>query len=126
MTKAKTRQVWNGEKNVRVPVAEPGFIATAMKNARPEIEKDLKARIKAAVAAEHKDTINSPAHYTNGKVECIDAIEAATTGLEGIEAVCTGNAIKYLYRWKLKNGIEDLKKARWYLDRLIAKVEKDA
>lgn len=73
-----------------------------------------------------QDTINSPSHYTNGKVECIDAIEAATTGLEGIEAVCTGNAIKYLYRWKLKNGIEDLNKARWYLDRLIAKVEKDA
>lgn len=73
-----------------------------------------------------KDTINHPSHYTNGKVECIDGIEAATTGLEGIEAVCTGNVLKYIWRWKLKNGIEDLKKARWYLDRLIAKVEKDA
>lgn len=70
------------------------------------------------------DTIN-PAHYKNGKVECIDAIEAATTGLEGIEAVCTGNVIRYIWRWKLKNGLEDLKKARWYLDRLIAKIEKD-
>lgn len=69
------------------------------------------------------DTINRPSHYTNGKIECIDAIEAATTGLEGIEAVCTGNIFKYCWRWKLKNGIEDLKKARWYLDRLIAKVE---
>lgn len=72
------------------------------------------------------DTINSPSHYTNGKVECIDAIEAATTGLEGIEAVCTGNVLKYIWRWKLKNGIEDLKKARWYLDRLIAKLENNS
>lgn len=72
------------------------------------------------------DTINNPSHYTNGKVEAIDAIEAATTGLEGIEAVCTGNVLKYIWRWKMKNGIEDLKKARWYVDRLIAKVEKDA
>ncbi len=39
--------------------------------------------------------VDHPAHYTSGKVECIDAIEAATGGLTGIEAVCTGNAIKY-------------------------------
>lgn len=65
------------------------------------------------------DNINHPAHYTQGGVECIDAIEAAVTGLSGIEAVCTGNAIKYLWRWKRKNGIEDLEKARWYIDRLI-------
>lgn len=65
------------------------------------------------------DPVDHPAHYTNGKVECIDALEAATTGLEGIEAVCTANAIKYLWRWKNKNGIEDLMKARWYINRLI-------
>lgn len=68
------------------------------------------------------DNIN-PAHYKNGKVECIDAIEAATTGLEGIEAVCTANIIRYIWRWKLKNGLEDLKKTRWYLDRLISRLE---
>lgn len=65
------------------------------------------------------DNVNHPAHYTQGGVECIDAIEAAVTGLQGIEAVCTGNAIKYLWRWKQKNGVEDLEKARWYIDRLI-------
>ena len=53
-----------------------------------------------------KDNVNHPAHYTAGRVECIDALAAATTGLEGIEAVCTANAIKYLWRWKRKNGIE--------------------
>jgi hypothetical protein len=64
-------------------------------------------------------TVNHPDHYTAGAVECIDAIAAATTGLEGIEAVCTGNAIKYLWRWKRKNGYEDLQKAVWYIQRMI-------
>jgi hypothetical protein len=66
-----------------------------------------------------RDAVDHPAHYTAGKVECIDALEAATVGLEGIEAVCTANAIKYLWRWKRKNGAEDLRKARWYLDHLL-------
>ncbi len=65
------------------------------------------------------DNVTHPSHYTQGKVECIDAIEAAVTGLTGVEAVCTAQCIKYLWRWKLKNGLEDLLKARWYLDRLI-------
>lgn len=65
------------------------------------------------------DPVQRPQHYNSGKVECIDALEAATTGLVGIEAVCTANAIKYLWRWKQKNGVEDLQKAKWYIDRLI-------
>ncbi len=52
-------------------------------------------------------------------IEAIDAIAAATTNLKGIEAVCTGNAIKYLWRWKKKNGAEDLRKAVWYVNRLL-------
>jgi hypothetical protein len=64
------------------------------------------------------EKVNHPPHYTAGKVECIDALEAATIGLQGIEAVCTANAIKYLWRWKSKNGLEDLAKARWYIDKL--------
>lgn len=65
------------------------------------------------------DKVNHPAHYTAGGIECIDALEAATSALAGIEAVCTANAIKYLWRWKMKNGIEDLQKAEWYINRLI-------
>lgn len=67
------------------------------------------------------DNVNSPSHY-QGKIECIDCIESATDGLKGIEAFCTGNAIKYLYRWKKKNGIEDLKKAKWYIDKLLNEI----
>ena len=68
------------------------------------------------------DPVNHPGHYTAGKVECIDAIEAATTGLEGMEAVLTGQVLKYMWRWKKKNGLQDLEKARWYLQRLISLV----
>lgn len=64
------------------------------------------------------DAIN-PNHYKQGQVECIDALAAATVNLSGLDAVCTANAIKYLWRWKQKNGVEDLRKARWYIDRLI-------
>jgi hypothetical protein len=67
-----------------------------------------------------KDNIN-PNHYKQGGVECIDALEAATVNLTGIEAVCTANAIKYLWRWKEKNGHEDLEKALWYINRLLHK-----
>ncbi|MCY9758950.1 DUF3310 domain-containing protein [Paenibacillus alvei] len=73
--------------------------------------------------SKQNDAVNHPFHYTAGGIECIDAIEAATIQLSGIEAVCTGNAIKYLWRWKLKNGVEDLRKARFYLDRIIASLE---
>lgn len=65
------------------------------------------------------DIVNHPSHYTQGKIECIDAIEEATKGLLGIAAVCVANIIKYIWRYKFKNGTEDLKKARWYLDKLI-------
>ena len=66
-----------------------------------------------------KDNVNHPSHYTQGAIECIDAIKEATKGLFGIEAVCTANIIKYVWRWKFKNGVEDLRKAEWYLQRLI-------
>lgn len=65
------------------------------------------------------DMVNHPPHYTRGGVECIDALASATAGLEGLDAVCTANAIKYLWRWKQKNGVEDLRKAQWYITKLI-------
>ena len=70
------------------------------------------------------DMVNHPSHYKakNG-MEVIDVIEAFTANLEGYEATHTGNVIKYICRWKEKNGLEDLKKARWYLNRLIENIE---
>lgn len=68
------------------------------------------------------DNIN-PQHYKNGKVECIDALESATVNKTGLEAVCTANIIKYLWRYEAKNGLEDVNKAKWYLEKLINHLE---
>ena len=74
---------------------------------------------KVAKEQKKEDKVNHPSHYTQGKVECIDAIEAATVHKNGLDAVCTANIIKYIWRCEHKNGLEDLKKARWYLDKMI-------
>lgn len=66
------------------------------------------------------DPVNHPSHYASGKIECIDAMEVATEGLTGIEAVCAGNAIKYIWRHQKKGKpIEDIEKAIWYLNHLL-------
>ena len=67
--------------------------------------------------------VNHPQHYTQGGIECIDALKAATVGKRGIEAVCVANVIKYLWRYEEKNGIEDVRKAKWYVERLLKELE---
>lgn len=65
-----------------------------------------------------------PAHYqTSNGLETIDVMETFTEDMAGYEAVCTSNVLKYICRWKKKNGLEDLKKAEWYLKRLIERIE---
>ena len=87
---------------------------------KPTVDGAIKKFQEAALLArsEAPDMVNSPPHY-QGKVECIDAIESAIDGLSGMEGMCTGNAIKYLWRWKRKGGYEDLRKARYYINRLL-------
>lgn len=71
------------------------------------------------------DMVNHPPHYiSESGIEVIDVIKAFTKDLKGFEATDTGNVIKYILRWKHKNGIEDLKKAQWYLNDLITELEK--
>ena len=72
---------------------------------------------------EEINNVCHPKHYNQGGIECIDAIKAATVGKTGIEAFCVGNAIKYLFRYENKNGLEDVKKAKFYIDRLIQEIE---
>lgn len=69
------------------------------------------------------EMVQHPAHYNQGKVECIDAMAAATVNKRGIEAICVSNIIKYLWRYEAKNGLEDVKKAQFYLNRLIDELE---
>ena len=63
------------------------------------------------------DLVNSPPHYNQAGIETIDAIQAATN--EGFEYYLQGNIIKYLWRYRYKNGVQDLEKAQWYLNKLI-------
>ena len=65
------------------------------------------------------DPIN-PSHYKQGGIECIEAIKAALG--DGFPDYLRGNAMKYLWRYKEKGGVEDLRKAKWYLDRLVKEV----
>ena len=73
-----------------------------------------------------EDLVNSPPHYNQSSVECIDAIESATFGNseDGFENYLQGNIIKYIWRYRYKNGLQDLKKAEWYLNKLINVVNK--
>ena len=64
-----------------------------------------------------EDLVNSPPHYNRAGVECIDAILGATHEMR--EGYLQGNIIKYMWRYRYKNGLEDLKKAQWYLNKLI-------
>ena len=68
--------------------------------------------------------VSHPSHYQSETgLETIDVIEAFTSDLKGVQATDTGNVIKYICRWKKKNGLQDLKKAMWYLQHLIDHVE---
>lgn len=70
------------------------------------------------------DMVKHPPHYQSKTgLEVIDVIEAFTSDLQGIEATDTGNIIKYICRWKHKNGVQDLDKAKWYLEHLISRVK---
>ena len=64
------------------------------------------------------DDVDSPFHYNKGNIECIDAIKAASTK-EEFEGYIRANVLKYVWRFRYKDNIKDLRKAKWYLDKLI-------
>lgn len=65
----------------------------------------------------HSNTVENPAHYNAGGIECIEAIQAALTP-EEFRGYCKGNALKYVWRERHKGGDESVAKANWYLKRL--------
>lgn len=105
------------------PVAMPEPFGQEKLKVRNRDLEEYWFKLQQTPMADDKDMVNSPAHYTQGDIECIDAIAEVVKDLDGMEAMCTGNAIKYLWRWKHKNGVEDLKKAQWYLQRMIDNFE---
>jgi len=68
-----------------------------------------------------EDVVNHPAHYNKGGVEAIDYIEQQLS--EGFKYYLVGNVYKYLHRWEYKDGLQDLKKAQWYLNKMISDIE---
>ncbi len=79
--------------------------------------------INALTSETASDPVNHPSHYADGKIECIDAIDTVTASMPGELGYYTGTILKYVWRWNKKNGVQDLKKARWYLNRLILKLD---
>lgn len=67
---------------------------------------------------ENINNVNHPSHYNKGNIECIDAMISAY-GKDTVSDFCICNAFKYIWRYKYKNGIEDLKKAQWYLNKIV-------
>ena len=106
-----------------------------------EFEKQLKALLPQQLALEplakedraitmpessKPDNVNHPKHYCKGGVESIAFVKAAVSNLSGFEAVCVANIIKYMWRYKEKNGLEDVMKAAKYLEWLQEEVGKNA
>jgi hypothetical protein len=71
----------------------------------------------ANMQSDNLDMVNHPKHYNESGIECIDALEAMLG--DGFKSYLQGNITKYLWRYRYKNGTEDLKKAEWYLRKLI-------
>ena len=69
-----------------------------------------------------EDVVNKPKHYNQGGIECIDAIEAILTHEEFV-GYLRGNSLKYRWRFRYKNGVEDLRKAEWYENKLLEILE---
>ena len=107
-----------------------------------ELEKQLKALLPKKLALEplnlpkedraiktpdysKPDNVNHPKHYCKGGLECIDVIRAAVSNLPPFEAVCVANIIKYAWRYKDKNGLDDVKKAAKYLQLLQEEMKKN-
>lgn len=85
-----------------------------------ERERNISARTGDwVVVGDEEDVVNSPPHYKTGGIEAIEGIEASM-GPEAYAGYLKGNIMKYMWRYERKGKpVEDLKKARWYLDRLV-------
>tara|TARA_R100000654_G_scaffold56917_1_gene83311 strand:- start:1736 stop:2044 length:309 start_codon:yes stop_codon:yes gene_type:complete len=92
-----------------------------MKNKFKEIEEKSKEHTVKYLSGKKDDMVNHPPHYNKAGIETIDAIKAMTG--DGFEFYLQGNIMKYLWRYRYKNGVEDLKKAEWYLAKLIEVVD---
>ena len=78
----------------------------------------IEPTLKSMLLEDDIDPVNKPVHYNQAGIECIEAIEAMTENMSGHTARHAANVLKYLWRHEYKNGLEDIDKAIWYLNRL--------
>ena len=78
----------------------------------------IEPTLKSMLLEDDTDPVNKPVHYNQAGIECIEAIEAMTENMSGHTATHAANVLKYLWRHEYKNGLEDIDKAIWYLNRL--------
>ena len=101
------------------------MIRNKIKQISKEIERKGDEKAPKYLTGKGKaDMVNHPPHYNKYGIECIDALRASTG--EGFEYYLQGNVMKYLWRYRYKNGIEDLKKANWYLELMIAEKQNES
>lgn len=81
-------------------------------------EEEVERILKALERNPSHDNVNHPSHYETGNFECIDVM-VETQGAEATQNFCVCNALKYIYRHKRKNGLEDIQKAIWYLNKAV-------
>ena len=94
----------------------------SINDATPQEWDRASAKIARMAREEADEMVEQPPHYNYGKIECIEAIEESMTP-EAFNGYLKGNALKYLWRYERKgNALQDLKKAQWYLDRLVDEV----
>lgn len=91
-------------------------------NSSEKNESTWSTKVIADVVNETFKDINNPSHYNSGDVECIDGIKASLSK-EEFEGYLHGNIIKYVWRFRYKGGVKDLRKAEWYLKKLIEEIE---
>lgn len=96
---------------------------SAPRNYLPCIACEAYEKWECAQSCTTQDNVEHPTHYTGTSIECIDAM-AETQGEEAVKNFCICNAFKYLWRHNKKNGIEDVKKALWYLNKFVELEEK--
>lgn len=97
------------------------FVSCVIENLKDMIEDiDFRMSVMDEAKRFNKDTdvVNHPGHYETGKFECIEVMQEAL-GVEAVKAFCICNAFKYIYRHQRKNHLEDIKKAKWYIDKYL-------
>ena len=95
--------------------------------AEEQLEHALKKEAEKKIEEPKEDMVNHPPHYTQGEIECIEAIKYINNKLnmKGYQGYCLGNFIKYIWRCNFKNGWEDIDKAIFYLNELLTEQRKD-